>query len=219
MHPSSVSAVFLITAAVPQTLHWNKLFVLCLIKEKNAPGKHDQIQADLANREAKMCKWKSSVPSGFYPDTWKHGLLWLFQTLHACKSFDVSWYLNAGRRTFCTEGCLALLVLCAWSCLTVVTAPACPAGGSGRVSGVWQRGRRRPSVAVWRLWRQLPHLLPHPSSDRRAQRRLEVPQVSGPGEGELQSLIIGLHADSWDMCERLKQVCLLHSSSFFLSHP
>lgn len=38
MHPSSVSAVFLITAAVPQTLHWNKLFVLCLIKEKNAPG-------------------------------------------------------------------------------------------------------------------------------------------------------------------------------------
>lgn len=38
MHPSSVSAVFLITAAVPQTLLWNKLFVLCLIKEKNAPG-------------------------------------------------------------------------------------------------------------------------------------------------------------------------------------
>lgn len=61
----------------------------------------------------------------------------------------------------------------------------CSPGGSGCVSGVWQWGRRRPSVAVWRLWWQLPHLLPDPSSARRPQRRLEVPQVSGSGEDKL----------------------------------
>lgn len=80
------------------------------------------------------------------------------------------------------------------------------AGGSGCVSGLWQRRRGGPAVAVWRLWRQLPHLLPHPSSARRSQGRLEVPQVSRPGM--FQEIKSHPHIAVW-------RVCLSHSLFVF----
>lgn len=76
---------------------------------------------------------------------------------------------------------------------------------------------------MWRLWRQLPHLLPDPSSAWRPQRRLEVPQVSGSGEDKPQSPLNVMQIVSWvnELWKLSKQqACLLLNASFiFTSYP
>lgn len=102
------------------------------------------------------------------------------EILHLCTKINEDWKIfSLYKKCFLfPSGCF---------CLSANCCCCCP-GGSGCVSGVWQWGRWRPPVAVWRLWWQLPHLLFDPSSDRRSQRRLAVPQVSGSGEDKLQRM-------------------------------